>query len=326
MCRYTLVVLAGLWATAPAVAASWADALFDELSRDFGSVPRGPTLTHSFRIANKTGETVHIAGVRVSCGCTSAAALQSDLEPGQSTALVTHMDTRRFGGVKTVTIYVQFDRPQWEEVRLWVQANSRDDLTITPETLAFGHIKRGASPETSVNIGFFGNSGWQILDIHCDTSYVLPKIEETRREANEVTYRLSARVRADAPVGRWYTDIWLKTNDPGNIRVRVPVTMEIESSLSISPTVASLGTIKAGTETERKIILRGLKPFRITSIEGTDAGLHVKDSTPASKPVHVLTVKLKASVPGDWTRTLRVRTDLASDSEIEFQAKAQVIP
>ena len=48
MFRYCLVFLAGLAAARPAAAASWADGLFQELSKDFGSVPRGPTLQHSF--------------------------------------------------------------------------------------------------------------------------------------------------------------------------------------------------------------------------------------------------------------------------------------
>ena len=56
--RFSLVVLLGL-CTAGSASASWADALFDELSRDFGSVPRGPTLTHPFRLVNKTNQRVH---------------------------------------------------------------------------------------------------------------------------------------------------------------------------------------------------------------------------------------------------------------------------
>src|SRR6516162_2988609 len=85
--RFSLVVLLGL-CTAGSASASWADTLFDELSRDFGSVPRGPTLTHPFRLVNKTNQRVHIASVRVSCGCTSAQALQTDLAPGQETAIL----------------------------------------------------------------------------------------------------------------------------------------------------------------------------------------------------------------------------------------------
>src|SRR5947209_3729329 len=120
MFRSCLAVLIALGAASAAPAATWADAMFDELSRDFGSVPRGPTLTHHFQLTNRSGVPVHIASARVSCGCVTATVLQPDLAPGQSTSVVAEMDTRRFTGTKTVTIYVQFDRPQWEEVRLWV--------------------------------------------------------------------------------------------------------------------------------------------------------------------------------------------------------------
>src|SRR5690349_12071283 len=96
-------------------AAGWADGLFEELSRDFGSVPRGPTLTHPFRIKNTTNVPLHIAGVRVSCGCTAAYPLAYDIPPGKETVIMAQMDTRRFTGSKTVTIFVTFDQPRYEE-------------------------------------------------------------------------------------------------------------------------------------------------------------------------------------------------------------------
>src|SRR5206468_7370265 len=97
------------WRARGALAASWGEALFDDLGRDFGSVPRGPTLNHPFRLTNQTGQAVHIASVRVSCGCVSASAIKDELAPGQSTAIMANMDTLRFFGTRTVTIYVQFD-------------------------------------------------------------------------------------------------------------------------------------------------------------------------------------------------------------------------
>src|SRR5208282_3490026 len=62
-----LVMLVGLAQAAPA--APWADALFDNLSHDFGTVPRGPHVTHHFTVTNTTGAPLHITSVRVSCGC-----------------------------------------------------------------------------------------------------------------------------------------------------------------------------------------------------------------------------------------------------------------
>src|SRR3954468_23804106 len=105
MLRYSAVLLVGLWAAGPAAAASWADAMFDELSKDFGSVPRGPTLTHHFRVVNNTRGPVSISNVRVSCGCTTAQALKNYLNPGEETAVLARMDTTRFVGPKSVTIY-----------------------------------------------------------------------------------------------------------------------------------------------------------------------------------------------------------------------------
>jgi hypothetical protein len=326
MLRYSLVVVAGLWAAGPALSATWADALFEEFSKDFGSVPRGPTLSHPFRVVNNTRGPVNIASVRVSCGCVSASAVKTHLEPGEATHILARMDSTRFTGLKTVTIYVQFDQPKFEEVRLWVQANGRNDFTVAPDTLAFGQLKRGGTPTVSVLLSFYGAADMKITEVTCESNYIQAKATEVRRQDSEVTYQLTARLRADAPVGKWYTDVWLKTNNPGITPIRVPSTVEIESALSISPETVALGSVKAQGESERRVIVRGIKPFKILKVLGTDNQVVVRDNTQQAKPVHVLTVKLRAGQPGELSRTLRILTDLADDSQIDFHVNAQIVP
>jgi hypothetical protein len=48
------------------------------------------------------------------------------LKPGEETTILVQMDTRRFTGTKTVTIFVTYGQP-YTEVRLWVQANSVEE-------------------------------------------------------------------------------------------------------------------------------------------------------------------------------------------------------
>jgi hypothetical protein len=307
------------------MAATWADAMFADLSKDFGSVPRGPTLSHLFRVTNTTNTPVHIANVRVSCGCVTASAARHDLAPGESTVIQAYMDTGRFLGFKSVSIYVLFDQPQWQEVRLWVQANSRDDVTVTPDNFAFGQVKRGKMPAVSVNVTFYGGDQWQVVEVQRESNYILTSLKELRRDASEVTYQVTAALRSDVPSGKWYSDVWLKTNNPMMPRVRVPLTVAIESSLSTSSTTVALGKVKPGGEVERKLIVRGVKPFRITRVEGTDDQLSVKDSTTESKSAHVLTITLKPKAQGDLNRRLKIITDLPEEGEIEFQAQAQIV-
>jgi hypothetical protein len=326
MLRHSLVLFAGLWAAAPGAAATWADGLFEELSKDFGSVPRGPTLRHPFHVVNNTGSPVNISNVRVSCGCVSATALKGYLRPGEDTYVVAYMDTTRFTGLKSVTIYVTFDRPSFEEVRLWVQANGRNDFAVTPDTLAFGIHKRATEPSVSVLVTFYGNGQAQVTEAKCESNYILPTVKEVRRQENEVAYQVTTQLRADAPVGKWFTDVWLRTNDPATPPIRVPLTVEIESALTVSPDPVALGTVKLAAESERRIIVRGSKPFKITKVIGAKDGLTVRDNTDDSKPVHVLTVKLKPERAGEINRTLQLWTDLPEDNQIDFQVSAVVAP
>lgn len=327
MLRYCFVLMAGLLSAGPALAGSWADGMFEEFSKDFGSVPRGQVLTHPFTIKNNTGQTVTVSNVRVSCMlCTSATALKGQLRPGEETSVVVRMDSGKFIGAKTVYVYVQFSQPQFEEVRLWVQANSRDDVNVTPDTLAFGRSKRGESPSKTTAITFYGNVPSEIIEVQSESNYVQAKVGAARRSGSEVSYELTARLRSDTPVGKWYTDVWVKTNNPAMPRVRVPLTVEIEPPLTVNVTTLSLGEVKVGETAERKLVVRGVKPFRITAVKGTDASLEVKDNTDESKELHVLTVRLKGDKPGEVSRTLKVVTDIKGEGEVEFAAKGYVVP
>ena len=253
MFRFSLAVTAAFILSAPSYAATWAEGMFADLAHDFGSVPRGPMVTHQYRLTNNTGQTVRITSVRVSCGCTSATALQGTLAPGQSTAVLAQMDTTRFIGPKTVTIYVQFDQPQWEEVRLSITANSRTDIMVTPESLAFGAIPRGSSAARQTTVTFA--AGTQLASVAAESNYVQLAAKGTRGNAGDVSYEITATLRPDTPVGKWYTDVWLSTNNPAMPRVRVPLTVDIEPALNLSPATASFGSITMGGEAERRVIL-----------------------------------------------------------------------
>jgi hypothetical protein len=315
-----------VWVAGTAGAATWADGLFEELSKDFGSVPRGPTLSHHFRVVNNTRSPVNISRVHVSCGCVSASALKSYLKPGEETTVLAQMDTTRFTGPKTVTVSVQFDQPNFEEVRLWVQANGRNDFALAPDSIAFGQVKRGGSPTASVNVTFYGHTGAQIVSAKGESNYIHPVVAEVRRTEYETVYRVTAKLRKDTPVGKWYTDVWLKTNVESLPHLRVPLTVDVESPLTISPHLLSLGAVKVSSENQRRVIVRGVKPFKITSIKGGDDVVQVKSQNEDAREVHVLTIQLKPGKAGAVDRTLRIITDLKEDNEIDFRVNAVVTP
>ncbi len=329
MLRYSLVMLAGFVSAGPALAGTWAEGLFEEKNKDFGSVPRGPELTHNFRIKNNTGGAVTLSGARVSCNiCSSVSLVKTQLQPGEETTVNVKMHTSRFLGPKTIHVFVSFSQPQFSEVLLWVQANARDDVNVAPDALAFGSVRRGAAPALSTTISFYGNLASQVVGVESETNYIQTEFKkvESKNGTSEAAYQVTAKVRGDAPAGKWYTDVWVKTNNAAMPKIRVPLTVEIESALSVSPSAVSLGSVKVGESAERKVIVRGVQAFKITALKGAEGQIEVKDSSDGSKQVHVLTVRLKAAKAGDLSQTVKVITDLKDEGEIEFQAKGQVVP
>jgi len=318
MFRFCLATVAGLALATAAPAATWAEAMFEELSHDFGSVPRGPTLTNTYRFTNNTGHDVRITGVRVSCGCTTATAPQPVVKAGQSSSIFAQMDTRRFVGPKTVTIYVQFDQPAWEEVRLAISANGRDDIGVTPDTLAFGPVPRGATPARQTTVTFTG--GTQLTSVSADSNYVQLQAKQVQGTGYGVSYEVTATLRADTPVGKWFTDVWLNTNNPSSPRIRVPLTVDVEPALNFSLSAVAFGQVQPGQSVEKRVILRAGQPFRITAIEGTDETVSAKVQTGDDKalPAHVIVVTVNPNAPGAIQRKLKVVTDLPGDNTAEL--------
>jgi hypothetical protein len=324
MLRYSLVLLVGLSASASASAGTWGQGLFDEVSKDFGSVPRGPMLTHHFRVVNRTQQVVNVSSVRVSCGCVTATAMKTKLAPNEETTIYATMDTTRFSGPKSVTIFVQFDAPNFDEVRLYVQANGRNDFTVSPDTLSLGQVKRGNEATASTTVTFYGHTGAKIVEAKGESNYVQPTFVEEKRTDYEVVYKLTAKLRSDTPVGKWYTVVWLTTNVNTLTKVRVPLTVEVESPLTVSPGLLALGTVKTGEDVTRRVIVRGVKPFKVLEVQGGDADLQVKPISDDAREVHVLTLRMKPAKAGVIDKTLSVVTDLKEDNEIDFKVNVAV--
>jgi hypothetical protein len=197
---------------------------------------------------------------------------------------------------------------------------------MTPDTLAFGQVKKGSTPAVSTTITFHTTTPVLITGVRSETNYLIPTIKEISRQNQLLGYQLTATLRGDAPPGKWYSDIWLKTNSATLPQIRVPVTLEIESALSLTPEIVALGMLKTQTELERRVIIRGVKPFKITRIDGGDNQLEVSESSNEEKKVHILSVKLKPQEIGSFTRKVRISTDLSSDNQVEFQVSGQIVP
>jgi hypothetical protein len=326
MTRIAWAVL-GVFAFSGAATAGPSD-LFQEKVKDFGTAPRGPVLVHYFRFTNTTKETLTLGQPRVSCGCTSASVSVSTVAPGESAAVIAYMDTRRFqyaNVTKAVTIYVPFLGPTREEVNLKVQAICRDDLTMSPDTIAFGNVTKGKGGKLSTKVTFTSDANWEVKESTSTGGSIEVEHKLESRVGNTVTYEIIATLDKDCPAGNWTADINLVTSNKDVEKLRIPVTVNVIQPVAATPSNVELGIVTVGNAKETRITLKSGTPFKILEVKGADDQLGVKVESKEAKAEHIITLSAKPGTLGGFERSVEITTDNKEQPKLVIPVAAKVV-
>lgn len=326
------VVVALLLATGPAAlqaqTTEWANKLVkDSTTHDFGTVFRGAKLLHRFELYNPYAVKLDLISTRASCGCVQTTASVQSLEPRASGFLDVVMDTTRFVGPKTVSIYVTVGPEYTSTATLVVSANIRGDVVFNPGEVNFGVVPRGQTPSKTIDIDYAGNlwNNWQVTDVVKNNLPVDVAIKLTKRQQGLVSYQLELSAKADAAPNSYRAQLQLRTNDPASPLVPVLVELTVQAPLQVVPGIVNLGSPHVGETLQRTILLRGSKPFTIMSIQGLGDGIEAELPT---TPSAVQTVTLKYSPPksGQVKKLLHIKTDLDSIPAATVTIEGKVVP
>ena len=328
VCGSVLALALVLCAAAGAAERPWADKMFPVKSHDFGNVPRGAKAEYRFEFTNPFVEDVHISHATSSCGCTSVTVETPTLKTYEKGAVLAHLNSDRFLGQKSATITVYIDRPYRAEVRLHVRSDIRSDVVFTPGSVAVGNVQQGEPVERVVNLRYTGgNSNWQITDIESTNPHIKCSYEKTAENYNQKSYQLRVKVDKDAEPGYLNNQLIIKTNDSYVTQVPLMVEGRIDSALTVSPSPLMLGVVKQGNEVTHSLIIRGQKPFKITSISSDDKRFRFGEIDQSAKQIHAIPVTFVADgelASGKIVDKIHIQTDQNVDKELV--ASVTVLP
>jgi hypothetical protein len=280
----------------------WARDMFKESRHDFGVVAKNSVTKHRFVFTNKYKETVHVASVTTSCGCSGARASQDTLQSNESAYIEVTMNTEKFVNIqKNSTITVTFDRPFTAVVTLSVSFFARTDVLLTPGIAQFGSVAKGNQKTLRLDVAYAGRSTWKITDVVCRNPNLKTELKETIRDGlGRVNYDLNITLKDTAPLGEVLDHIRLKTDDPANPEVVVLVEGRVESEYTVQPSLVTFGNVPAGQKKTVNVVVRGRKPFKIAGIESEKSNFFSVsgDALKAGgKALYALPITLNA--PGD---------------------------
>lgn len=289
-------------------AQNWAEKMFEVTSHDFGAVARGAKSDFAFKLKNVYKETVHIAGVRSSCGCTTPTISKDTVATHETSEIIASLNTKSFLGNKSATITVTFDQPFVAEVQLRVQGNIRGDVVISPGVVQLGSVDQGATSEQRVAVSYAGRSDWSIVDVQSTNAHFEVEMDEISRGGGKVAYNLLVRLKGDAPSGYLNDELVIVTNDAQAQRIPLAVEGRVVSDLTITPASLFLGEVAKGQTVTKKLVIRSSKPFRILEMTCDDAAFNFEVSEEA-KPVHVVSVTFVPDHAGKIEKEIHIKTD-----------------
>jgi len=300
------------------------DSVIKERSYNFGVVARNAKLRHSFEVTNPYDQPLHIAEVKPGCGCTAAVVGATTIPPGGKTYIEGILNTRNFTGVKNSGLTVTFDQPYSMQVSLGISAFIRGDVVIDPEQIDFGAVTRGKTATQAITVAYAGRSDWRIERVVSANPAIRAEAREIRREGDRIDYQVVATLEPTS-AGYLKDIVTIVTNDTGTRTVPVTVLAQIQSNLTLSPTMLSLGNLTPGQTIERKLVVRGNQPFKIVRIDGQTEDWSA-ESSEDSKTLHVVTIRYKAADAAEGTvqHRFRIVTDLKGESPLDAFAVAKV--
>lgn len=172
-------LLASLLLINPAFAAP--ELSVEEGSYNFGTVPQGKKVQHSFRIKNSGDAPLQIKKLEAACGCTAVKPSTSLLQPGKSAEIGVTFDSASFSGkvVKSVTMTTNAGKTPTYTFNM--EGTVAEELQVAPRQLNLGPLSAGASKQATVTVTNNGGSSIKLTAVNVTSSSL--QIKSTIRKA-----------------------------------------------------------------------------------------------------------------------------------------------
>jgi hypothetical protein len=306
------------------IADSWGANLFQTKRHDFGRVAIGAETEFRFVLTNTYDSDLRLVSLRSSCSCTAAQFSTSLLKPGETGAVIARLNTYgQHRQSKSAVVTVQLETlingtPRRDTVQLFVSGYIRPDVVLTPGGIEFGAVSEGTSVVRTLSLEYSGRPGWALTGIERSSPFLYARAEEVRREYGDVTYKITAMLKEDAPPGYVRDVLRFTTNEVQSgraepVEISVPVRGVITATIQAKPSPIQIGVLAPGETAVKNIVIRSATPFRITNIAASDNRFRFAFSEQAST-VQLISVsfsarQIAAGHPQDIIEVIRILTN-----------------
>lgn len=287
---------------------------FGQTTYNFGSVPEGTKVAHSFDFRNEGNANLLIQRVVSTCGCTAAASTTEPVAPGANGNVKLEFNTTGFSGEKTKTVRVFSNDPDHPEVELSLVGIVESEATIEPARLAFDELVRGTEPAAKeFEVKLRPSAGKKIQSVVSYSKFI--KIDTVSNDGTRGRFRVS--LDRALPVGELRDRIIINLSKGSETStLTLPVLGRVVGTISVEPNQVSFGVVEGENKLTRSVKLknRGPQPIEIVSVNSDTASVTAVARPIDAGKVFAIDINLDAS---QVTRDLRALIEIRTSSPEE---------
>ncbi len=219
-----LILLAGLLA-----GNAWAapKLVVEQPAFDFGEVPQGETVRHTFSFSNRGDEPLNIEKVKSSCGCTAALLSAKTLAPGESGELQANFDSTRFRGAVTKTISLYSNDPTQPVTQLKVKGVVRETLSVVPNRINLGAVTTGKTAVAQATLKNQSDGDLRLENVQTSSPDLVVKLSEGTLPAGQSTV-MEIQLTSRPGQNRFSGYVVIPAQDALKSDLRIPVQASIQ--------------------------------------------------------------------------------------------------
>lgn len=203
---------------------------FSETIWDFGYVPKGGKVSHTYQIKNLGEDTLIIAKVRTTCGCTTVPLPKQRIAPNETADMKAIFSPGKIKvGETTKKLRVVSNDPinPFAEVQFTAKIGLTNSLVkITPLEITFDSISREAEAEKYVTIENISGDKLSVKLIEGPGDYVEMDLKNDYLNPEQII-QIPLRLKKEATLGQLNTSVTLDFESSRIVRVSIPISAEI---------------------------------------------------------------------------------------------------
>jgi hypothetical protein len=301
--------------------------LFAETELHFGVMDQLAVKTEEVPFLNDGDADLVIKGLTTDCSCVPVLVTKKVIKPNEEGVIRVTLSTDLEPGKIEGSFLVHTNDPDLPEARIKLLGTVKPAYAFEPAVINFGLCFRGDPKEARLlKISPVKAKSLKIKSLACSSEHISLECESPVYDG-ENPICIHVKLRDSIPAGRFKANLTLETDHPCIRFWNIPVIGVVRDTVSVEPTLVTLGSVKQGETPSAfiRITWEGEGPFKILDVIRPEDYFKVEEKITREGKEYAVLITLSRDAPrGMFDKEVSIRIQTSRIHEFKVRVLGMV--